>query len=435
MRRLLTSRRNPRGSWRRRAALLAAGWGLLSAPGSVRAATVGVGFHPTEPVYGMEVVYTAGPGERNDVTVREVDLTVHPTGAWEVRDAGAVITPRENCWAVDEHTARCDEGVFSGSPIGGYRLRLGDGDDRLHVQSTTSASFVSWIDADGGPGDDVLFGGDSEHYLGERLAGGGGRDELHGEGGPDVLSDGDESGADGASAPRRDVLDGGPGRDMVSYGARTAPVTVDLADDAPDGERGERDVLSGIESVAGGHGDDRLRGDARANVLEGNGGRDRLLGRAGDDEFASGESTGCGRGSDLVRTGSAYYGRDARLGFLEPDCELIDPWHAMTLPAYPDRTRASAVTYGFECPRGGEDDEITACSGRIRLTEHAAPHRLLGIGRRRSGYWTDASITVRLTSLGRHLAARPDGVRADVRMTGQGFPAVARWTIRLTTRN
>jgi Ca2+-binding RTX toxin-like protein len=84
-----------------------------------------------------------------------------------------------------------------------FRIILGDGDDVL--QPTISSA----LRAKGGPGQDRLHG--STRF--DVLDGGGERDELRGDGGDDLLRDGDSG-----RAPDGDLLDGGAGNaDWVSY--------------------------------------------------------------------------------------------------------------------------------------------------------------------------------------------------------------------------
>jgi len=406
---------------------------------SARASTIAVSSHP-EPVYGDEVVYHAARGERNHVTLQEVSLSGSASSVWEVRDSGAVITATAPCAAVDAHTARCT-GLFFPNPIGGYRVRLGDGDDTLSVVPTTASTDVGWVVVDGGAGDDVLFGGKTDFALGDILSGGGGTDELHGGPGPDELSDGDRShGSSGARAPDRDILDGGSGVDTVSYRQRTAPVEVDLADKGGDGERGERDALTGIESIVGGQARDRLAGDARANSIDGAGDSDRLIGRGGDDVLISGATNKCGAGRDTVRTDSLFYGRDAWLGLLERDCESIDPIWSNRLEANLHRVNRRGVSYRVVCPIGDVDDEDATrpCAGRLQLREHTGRHRLLARGRLPKRAWAPGWLRARYTVLGRQLALSGRSLKVDMTFAGFGmtftgarFPATAHWTIRL----
>jgi Ca2+-binding RTX toxin-like protein len=81
----------------------------------------------------------------------------------------------------------------------------------------------------------------------------------------------------------------------------------------------DQDVVRGTESVVGGAGDDRLRGDANSNVIDGGGGRDELRGRGGDDQFSNGGGrTSCGTGVDIFL-------KPRSTDILESDCETVSP--------------------------------------------------------------------------------------------------------------
>jgi Ca2+-binding RTX toxin-like protein len=98
---------------------------------------------------------------------------------------------------------------------------------------------------------------------------------VQGRAGDDVL--------DGAAGP--DTLRGGDGVDWASYEGRAASVFADL-DGAlsDDGEAGEGDTLvSDVEAVEGGAGNDVLTGGASDNVLDGAAGADQLSGGGGAD--------------------------------------------------------------------------------------------------------------------------------------------------------
>src|SRR4051812_48021301 len=65
------------------------------------------------------IVYTADPGERNDITMTGLD-----DGAAEVHDAGAPVAAGAGCERLGEHDARCtapEEGVTG-------LVHAGDGD-------------------------------------------------------------------------------------------------------------------------------------------------------------------------------------------------------------------------------------------------------------------------------------------------------------------
>src|SRR3954452_7267256 len=300
---------------------------VLVPAGAARAASVHVRDAPRDGV--STLVVSGGPGA-DDLTLRAnagsssigpLDITVSDPGA-------AVAPDGPGCTVAGPHAVHClgDDGPHAivrtgagddrvrlqrargGDRIEQVRVALGEGDARV-------AGNASFLNADGGPGDDVLRGGTGQ----DRLDGGGGRDDL--DGGPswDVLLDGDDPGH-----PDADVLDGGgPGQDdIVDYGSRQRGVDVDLMRRRGNGQRGENDRLTHFEGMMGGHGNDRLAGTNDTNYVYGGGGHDVVRGRGGRDHVfadagafrlgAGGDAVvflrfgagtvACGRGPDLVAT-------------------------------------------------------------------------------------------------------------------------------------
>ncbi len=149
---------------------------------------------------------------------------------------------------------------------------------------------------DGQRGNDTLRGkgGDDD------LTGGNGRDNVGGGRGDDDLIDG-ESDANAV----RDVYRGsssrdtaGPDRgDQLFYTKRDRGLDIDFMRAKIMKGRGS-DELIGIESVAGGSGDDELAGDSDDNQLEGNGGNDRIRGRNGNDIPMGGQGNDAVLGDD-----------------------------------------------------------------------------------------------------------------------------------------
>ncbi len=100
-----------------------------------------------------------------------------------------------------------------------------------------------------------------------------------------------------------DLYDGGAGQDLADFGSASSasPLLVDLsAERAASVETGE-DTLIDIEDVAGGAGNDTIRGNAAANELVGEGGDDSISGGAGEDVLVggAGQDTFWGSLSDL----------------------------------------------------------------------------------------------------------------------------------------
>ncbi|MBC8507306.1 MAG: hypothetical protein H8D34_20775, partial [Chloroflexi bacterium] len=99
-------------------------------------------------------------------------------------------------------------------------------------------------------------------------------------------------------------LDGGDGLDLLSYSPypAAAPVVVDLSANTATDIGG---LVSNIENLTGGSGDDDLSGDAANNILTGGPGDDDLTGRAGDDTYIFAD----GWGTDTIFE-NAGEGRD-----------------------------------------------------------------------------------------------------------------------------
>jgi hypothetical protein len=443
-------------------ALVAPAWFAAPAAGS----TVAV-----RPLLGRPddvLVYVAGAGETNRVVIE----AVVGTDSFLVTDPGAVIAVDDSCVPVDAHTARCgpraaldgrarpivvagvdlgdgdDEVRWTGEArLNGAKVLGGDGNDSLAAPASHDASLLY-----GGPGgdrlagaefDDELYGqdGDDELVAGGQLYGGRGDDRLTGSRGDDDLDGGEGAdvlrglgGADelldNEKVPARDVLDGGPGRDRVSYLRRRAGVRVDLAR-GRGGEPGEGDLLVSIRDVVGSRGDDVLAGDGRRNRISGFGGADRLLGRGGPDDLTidSGHETlSCGAGTDSVSGDPVASVR------ILPDCELFGRYVPTPSP-YPFRSGGGALRYLVACPvlyyETGED--AYPCSVNLTIREAAAPHRVLAAGRLPFRGGQHRVLTATLTPLGRTRR----GTWATVTVRGRSTvprgqrPMGANFTIRL----
>jgi Ca2+-binding RTX toxin-like protein len=141
----------------------------------------------------------------------------------------------------------------------------------------------------GGAGDDTLTGDDA----GNSFAGGAGNDSISGGGGNDRFH-----GGQGA-----DTLDGGTGSNYLTYYSDTVGVNVDLVTGVGLGGEAEGDVISNIQHIEGGKGNDTLTGDMADNVLYGHGGDDIISGGDGDDGIIGGpgaDTLDGGAGSDWV---------------------------------------------------------------------------------------------------------------------------------------
>ena len=228
------------------------------------------------------VVFRAAGGEANDVQLSMAGSSML------VRDAGAPLQAGSGCQQQGPSQARCSPPEGPSMGIVFVDADLGDGGDRLQ----NAANMLSQIH--GGAGDDHLIGGTSTDVL----LGEAGRDRTEGGEGFDYFTD--------TAGVEPDVVDGGPGRDTVSYVPRRARVTVDLRGPAqPSGEAGEGDSLAGIEEAHGGRGADVMRAGAGPVRFVGHAGDDRLIGSFGNDQLF-GES-----GDDKIY---GLHGRDRLVG-------------------------------------------------------------------------------------------------------------------------
>ena len=106
---------------------------------------------------------------------------------------------------------------------------------------------------------------------------------------------------------------GGSGRDTAIFGSGNN--TIDLANTDKQNTKEGRDILSSIENVKGGDGNDLIYGDSVNNYLYGEAGKDRLYGVDGNDILYGGSGNDRlfgevgkdilfgGAGNDVLRAG------------------------------------------------------------------------------------------------------------------------------------
>lgn len=148
---------------------------------------------------------------------------------------------------------------------------------------------VESFDVSGASGNDVLFGGSGD----DTFRGNAGDDILRGGKGNDWLmgGDGNDKLDGGAGADR---IDGGEGRDLVDYGNSSAGIDVNLTRATQIGGFAHGDTLASIEDIWGSAFNDRLVGDAGANVIHGGDGDDAINGGGGYDRING------GAGNDII---------------------------------------------------------------------------------------------------------------------------------------
>jgi Ca2+-binding RTX toxin-like protein len=218
----------------------------------------------------------------------------------------------------------------------------GSGEDQIAVTSSLPATLC------GGDARDILSGGSGD----DLVAGAGGNDELSGGEGDDIL--------------RGDRID--------------SPAAIAQCSAAPG-------APPGVNTLAGGAGNDLLVGDAGRDTLVGGAGDDYAFGRAGNDEIEGGDGDDAligldgadtldgGSGSDVL-TGGA--GRDRMLGGDGKD-DLGVPIVLKVDSTGPEET---SIELGDDDMRGGAgDDRLFAGAGDRTLNYNLdSPRRAGGRG-------------------------------------------------------
>ncbi len=140
-----------------------------------------------------------------------------------------------------------------------------------------------------GAGDDVAYGGSGI----DSLAGDAGNDELHAQGGRQ-----DRFSAGGRSGDGNDLMDGGPGLDLVDFYGNGQGVVVDLTAQSATGAG--TDQLIGIDVIFGTAFDDQLTGNDQPNQFAARAGNDTINTGGGGVLSGGGSSSDAFSRSDLV---------------------------------------------------------------------------------------------------------------------------------------
>jgi Ca2+-binding RTX toxin-like protein len=263
---------------------------------------------------GVQIVGGAGPD----------DITVAYDEASNTLEIGAKarLAPGPGCLHATrpgpEHPIRFADRLFCifGGPARWLTADLGPGNDRFEVKGSLVA--VGSIRVNGGEGDDVIRGGPEDDLFesgpgADRLYGGAGADGLvGGTPGPTYLyggPDGDLLAAGGGCAGG--ALVGGPGRDDASFaevGTHPGVLIVSFPRHSAwiDAVPGCHHIhLSPTdEDMEGSFGPDILIGNAKANAILGQPGKDVFIGNGGDDvidarDGAKDDSIECASGEHL----------------------------------------------------------------------------------------------------------------------------------------
>ena len=267
---------------------------LLLLPSAASAATADADIHRRQGTPLGPVTFKAAKGEVNQVRVTDAN------GRLRFHDALNGVKAKGDCEQVNASTALCP---FTEDIA---QVKLGNRDDSANVEGLVEVLGGSGADVlRGSGGNDMLNGQDGADTLRGKgdfdvLTGGNGSDDVAGGSGDDDLVDGETD-----SGAARDVYDGGSSRDtpgsdrgdQIFYTERDGALDIDLSRTQVM-KSAERDDIEGLESVAGGSGDDTLAGDGDDNLLEGNGGDDSVRGRGGADIPMGGKGKDAVKGDD-----------------------------------------------------------------------------------------------------------------------------------------
>jgi hypothetical protein len=272
-----------------------------------------------------EAQFRAGPGEANDVTVRQ---NSDASGTYfKFVDTGAPLSAGPGCRRVDDHTANCYFGPF----------------DMLYDPSIVLGNLDDRLDASG-----LEFGG-----YGVTATGGKGSDTIIGSPASDAIDGG----------PGGDSLDGGGGRDGLVFNETAPGLRIDLGSSEPQGSPAAPDRYMNFEDVSAGRALGAvLIGDAGPNVLRA-GPRGEVHGRGGSDSLYPGRGGRAygGPGNDSLEADSSEPSKADRLHPKILDCgDGNDLTEAMSL---------------FDVAR--ESCELVSPDGTdgfVELHEQAGPH-------------------------------------------------------------
>lgn len=292
-------------SWQGTRRALAAASALTLAALAPPAAQAGEAHVETNADGTRTVVFTADPGESNDLLVdRDPGFTADQ---YQLDDQNNSLRPGPGCKQKlrepqnnpEPKIVRCDPaGVTT------IRVTLGDGADSVNIKAGGS-SITDVVDA--GEGDDRVTGSNGP----SQVLGGGGIDNIDTRGGDDGVNGGDGD-DEITGGPGSDVLSGDGGNDLVRGYAQPGTLEIGVVTRFRGGEINQLaggdgdDVLegdNGPDAIVGGTGDDRLHGGGAGDVLQGDAGNDTL--DEGDSEGAAdGESAGAPVAADVIHGGA-----------------------------------------------------------------------------------------------------------------------------------
>jgi len=199
-------------------------------------------------------------------------------------------------WDGDSHVLTCDGGsgydTYDLSPDEQFLFDNNDVTVPAGIEGFTVHSYMNLIVRGNSLNNDITASASNVSVYGN-----GGNDKLNVKPNPDIpyLDDKGHGLADGGSGndiligTHATVFKGGSGNDTADFSSRTANLKLSLDNLAKDGASGDNaNVLSDVETLLGGAGNDRIVGGPFANLIKGNAGNDTLYGGDGNDTLDGG---------------------------------------------------------------------------------------------------------------------------------------------------
>lgn len=253
---------------------------------------------------GRSIVYTAGSGQTNKVTVTASKTGTDITDITYVIDDVVTISAGSGCSypsRTDHTKVSCTVATLeSQDPYATLEMSLGDGDDAVTYHNKTGQTYY-FASTDLGAGKDTLS--ETGGVQGNDVSGGAGDDTLT-VGAVTVVRGGD--GADTIRAADGTLAQGDNGNDTIHSQGEDSSVDGGAGNDVIDGGA-DRQSLSGgdgNDTIRGGAGNDFLYGGKGHDVLYGNTGNDTIYGNSGNDKLYGGPGADIlsgGPGTDVVR--------------------------------------------------------------------------------------------------------------------------------------
>lgn len=268
-------------------------------------------------------------------------------GDWFVGDAS--VNTLDGNGGSDKLEAKDGNDFVLGGAGDDSQLVGGAGGD--YIAGGAGTDFVSYIDSlegvtvtldgqpgDGAPGENDNLQGDLENIEGSNF-----NDYLEGSGGPNRLM-GRELDDELVGLGGPDVLQGDGGVDLANYESRNDDLDITLDNVANDGGAGELDnVLSDVENLTTGSGNDDIVAADADNTIVTNGGADVIDGLRGSDDVSGGD------GADTV----VYSARPATE---RVQVTLDDNANDGTTPAFGSlSTERDNIRFDVENLRGGDE--------------------------------------------------------------------------------